>query len=72
MNRRSNNSGNSSSALSGPGRDGQGRTGRAGRPVQYGPGLRNVAQCVEIQRSWPDTCDKVLDDMLPPGYTSTV
>jgi hypothetical protein len=33
----------------------------------------NYTPCgVETQQFRPDTCDKVLDDMLPPGYTLTV
>lgn len=33
----------------------------------------NFTPCgVEVQRFWPDTCDKVLDGMFPLGYTLTV
>jgi hypothetical protein len=34
--------------------------------------INNVACGIEGQKNWPDSCDKVLDQFLPPGFRLTV
>jgi Double-stranded DNA deaminase toxin A len=34
--------------------------------------INNVPCGIEVQRTWPDVCDKILDEFLPAGYTLRV
>lgn len=34
--------------------------------------INNVPCGIEVQRTWPDVCDKILDRFLPAGYTLRV